>query len=456
MRNKLKNLKKSISENFKKKFNRERLNELARKTGFVQRVSSKLKGFEIIEAFSSDTVTDPYISYEGLCSQIEGLNPAANMTPQALEQRVNSPECVEYLKTVFEESINGKLLPADMPLPKLLDSFENIYLEDSTTVTLHEKLADEFRGSGGSASKAAVKVDCIYELRNQRIAKITLKEGTNPDQNMAAAINDIMKPGDLRIADLGYFSVPSLMDADANSAFYLSRLLKSCHVYLQEDDQEPANLSEYLNRNFPDTHVIDLKVYIGKQERFPVRLIAYRLPQEVVAQRRRKARKSAQKKGRTPTRDYIGWLEFSFFITNVPDDIWPPEIPGTIYRIRWQIELIFKNWKSLLNIHVLRGFKPERIKCLIYGKLIAAAIMTMGYRYATVAGRLLYQREISFFKMIGWVKREMRLKQLFHAPYEIFETLDRDLKRLSKQKRTRKTTLELIQYESGYLEYENS
>ena len=422
----------------------------------MKRSSGKLKGFEIIETFSSDTITDPYISYEGLCSQIEKLNPSASMTPQALEQRVNSPECVEYLKTVFEESINGKLLPEDMPLPKLFDSFENIYLEDSTTVTLHEKLADEFRGSGGSASKAAVKVDCIYELRNQRLAKITLKEGTNPDQNMAAAINDIMKPGDLRITDLGYFSVRSLMDADANSAFYLSRLLKSCHVYLQEDDQEPANLPEYLNRNFPDTHVIDLKVYIGKKERFPVRLLGYRLPQEVVSQRRRKARKSAQKKGRTPTRDYIGWLEFSFFITNVPDDIWPPEIPGTIYRIRWQIELIFKNWKSLLHIHVLRGCKPERIRCLIYGKLIAASILTMGYRYATVAGWCIYQREISFFKMTGWVKREMRLKKLFHAPDGIFEELDRELKRLSKQKRNRKTTLELIQYESGYLEYENS
>ena len=432
------------------------MNELARKTGFVKRASSKLKGFEIIETFSSDTITDPYISYDGLCSQIERLNPDASMTPQALEQRVNSPECVEYLKTVFEESITGKLLPKEMPLPDLLDYFENIYIEDSTTVTLHEKLADEFRGSGGSAGKAAIKVDCIYELRNQQIANITLKEGTNPDQNMAAAINDIMKPGDLRIADSGYFSVPSVMDADANSAFYLSRLLKSCHVYLQEDDQEPANLSEYLNKKIPNTHTVDLKVYIGKKERIPVRLIAYRLPQEVVSERRRNARKSAQKKGLTPTKDYMAWLGFSFFITNVPDDIWTVEIPGTIYRIRWQIELIFKNWKSLLHIHVLRGFKPERIRCLIYGKLIAAAIMTMGYRYATVAGYCIHQREISFFKMIGWIKRDMRLKKLFHAPDEILEELDRELKRLSKQKRKRKTTLELIQYESGYLDYENS
>ncbi len=149
-----------------------------------------------------------------------------------------------------------------------------------------------------------------------------------------------------------------------------------------------------------------LKCYIGKKGKISQYvLIAYRLPQEVVSERRRKARKSAQKKGRTPTKDYMAWLGFSFFITNVPDDIWTAEIPGTIYRIRWQIELIFKNWKSLLHIHVLRGFKPERIRCLIYGKLIAAAFMTMGYRYATVAGLCIHQREISFFKMIGWIKR---------------------------------------------------
>ena len=58
--------------------------------------------------------------------------------------------------------------------------------------------------------------------------------------------------------------------------------------------------------------------------------------------------------------------------------------------------------------------------------------------------------------MIGWIKRDMRLKKLFYAPDEILEELDRELKRLSKQKRKRKTTLELIQYESGYLDYENS
>ncbi|MCI5158079.1 MAG: hypothetical protein D3906_06480 [Candidatus Electrothrix sp. AUS1_2] len=143
-----------------------------------------------------------------------------------------------------------------------------MYIKDSAAVTLHEKLADEFRGSGGSAGKAAIKVDCIYELRNQRIANITLKEGTNPDQNMAAAINDSMKPGDLRIADSGCFSVPSVMDADANSAFYLSRLLKSCHVYLQEDDQEPADLSEYLNKKFPTLMLLILKCILAKRRDF--------------------------------------------------------------------------------------------------------------------------------------------------------------------------------------------
>lgn len=453
MHNWLENFKKITGETIGKFFDRERLNELARKTGFTKRASSKLEGFEIIEVLSGDTVTDPYISYEGMCSQIEELNPSAGMTPQALEQRINSTECVEYMKTVFEETLNQKLpLPA-VPAPDLLDHFGKVYIEDSTTVTLHEKLTDEFKGSGGSASTAAVKVDLIYEMKEQEITEIAIREGAEPDQSMAGAMNHLMKPGDLRISDLGYFSVASIMEANAAGSFILSRLLKSCNVYLNEDDSEPVNLPKYIKKNFPEASIIDMTVYIGKEERFEVRLVGYRLHPEIASARKREIKQKARKKGRnSPSKDYLAWQEFSFLITNVPEEIWPAKVIGTIYRIRWQIELIFKGWKSLLHIHVLRGFRPERIKCLIYGKLIAALLMTRSYSYAARVGWYLYEREVSFFKMIGWLKRNMRFKRLFYAPEEILEALERELKRLKKQKRKRKTTLELIEYEVGYQE----
>ena len=49
----------------------------------------------------------------------------------------------------------------------------------------------------------------------------------------------------------------------------------------------------------------------------------------------------------------------------------------TLYRIRWQIELVFKSWKSILKIHKIRSSRPERVLCEVCGKLVVAALASM-------------------------------------------------------------------------------
>jgi len=51
------------------------------------------------------------------------------------------------------------------------------------------------------------------------------------------------------------------------------------------------------------------------------------------------------------------------------------EAVGIAYRLRWQVELTFKHWKSLFQINILRGTRPERILCLIYGRLIVIRVV---------------------------------------------------------------------------------
>jgi Transposase DDE domain len=87
------------------------------------------------------------------------------------------------------------------------------------------------------------------------------------------------------------------------------------------------------------------------------RLIASRVPDQVVNERRRKARKNAKKKGYTPSKAHLELLAWNLFISNVPSTIWKTETIVKGYPIRWQIELIFKSWKSYLHLAAINTKK---------------------------------------------------------------------------------------------------
>ena len=64
----------------------------------------------------------------------------------------------------------------------------------------------------------------------------------------------------------------------------------------------------------------------------------------------------------------------NIYITNIGADQLTPEQITVIARIRWQIELMFKCFKSIGKVHTSRSEKPYRILCEVYAKLIVALI----------------------------------------------------------------------------------
>jgi hypothetical protein len=436
-------------------FDPEPLETLARQSQFIQRSSSKLSGKDFVELMTTELMQEPAVSLEGLCDRLVELNPQAEMTPQALHQRINS-YAVTYLQEVFQLALRQQLEPLCERLPLgALAPFGRVLLEDSTQCRLHEKLAETFKGSGGSASPSAVKIDLIYEVLHHSLLELHLSDGTAADQGRALAIIPHLRAGDLVLRDLGYLTLESLRQIEAQEAWYLSRLSKGVDVYLEADAQAPAlALVKHLERYYPDDHVIDLPVYLG-HERVPSRLLAYRLPEPVVQERRRKALEEARKKGRELSQEYLDWLSFGFYITNVSQQVWPSRVVGTVYRLRWQVELTFRNWKSLLKINVLKGTRPERIKCIIYGRLITIIMLAMISSYASWYAEDHLHRELSLPKLINWLKRKDRLVNAMHDG--TLETLLRNLRQalpklLCKQRRKRRTSRQLMAEYEPYME----
>jgi hypothetical protein len=66
-------------------------------------------------------------------------------------------------------------------------------------------------------------------------------------------------------------------------------------------------------------------------------------------------------------------LQYALFLTNLPQTYRIATL-FTLYRIRWQMELVFKTWKSILALHKIRSAQWERVFCEVYGKLMLAAL----------------------------------------------------------------------------------
>ena len=157
--------------------------------------------------------------------------------------------------------------------------------------------------------------------------------------------------------DLGYFCLDRFQNLTRAGAFWISRWQHGTSVF--DAQGQPLALLQYL-RQQTGSGPIDVSVLLGVSHRLPCRLIALRVPQEVADRRRQKAYVKAQKHGRVPSREYLEWQDWTIFVTNCEPELLTWEAVVVLYRARWQIELMFKLWKSHNRLATHRAVRPRR------------------------------------------------------------------------------------------------
>ena len=109
--------------------------------------------------------------------------------------------------------------------------------------------------------------------------------------------------------------------------------------------------------------------------RLACRLIAWRVPEELANERRRKVRQELlRKSGKEPTAERLAWCDWTILLTNVPEAMLTPEEAVVLYRARWQVELLFKRWKSQGLVAELSGSTDVRQMVRVWSRLIAALV----------------------------------------------------------------------------------
>ena len=67
-------------------------------------------------------------------------------------------------------------------------------------------------------------------------------------------------------------------------------------------------------------------------------------------------------------------MGMNVYITNMSLEEVLTNYVHSLYSLRWQIEILFKTWKSFFEIDECKNMKRERLECHSYGQLIGTLI----------------------------------------------------------------------------------
>lgn len=88
-----------------------------------------------------------------------------------------------------------------------------------------------FKGFGGGASDAALKIQFCLDLKSAKFF-FFFQDGVCPDNNYENSFVGEIGPNDLRIKDLGYFNPQAFIELSEKRAFFLSRWKSNNEIYL--------------------------------------------------------------------------------------------------------------------------------------------------------------------------------------------------------------------------------
>ncbi len=291
------------------------------------------------------------------------------LSKQAIDNRFSNAS-IDFAKALIEEALSTQV--RTMIAPTVLNLFRAVRIKDSTIFGIDASLSELFEGfgkGGGRSSKAAVSIQFEYDLKTGNILDIDLQPAVARDTKDAISKKDDIEKGDLIIRDLGYYSDKMIQHYIKKEAFFISKLYHNVAVRIkpEEDKIDFRNLYDQMTTSGLSRQ--DMVVYIGKAKR-EVRLIAELVPESLYQQRVRRRNQENKASGYNTSDEFKARAHFNLYICNIETTDCSSDSILKLYRMRWQIELMFKIWKSILHIDLMPKMKKERFLTTLYLKLL--------------------------------------------------------------------------------------
>jgi hypothetical protein len=249
------------------------------------------------------------------------------------------------------------LTPALPPLRVVPHASGNILLVDATRLQQPGGSGDDWR------------LHTAYNFTVGRLAQVTLT-----DQSGGEHLGYYrLQPGDIVVADNGYGYRRSVATVCKQQAHVVIRVRPATFPFEQADGQV-VDVVAQLRKRGPSVRAWRGWCTDADGERYQVRLLAAKLPPAEAAAARRRARQNARDHGRRvqpQTLLVAGWV---LLITTLPTRTWDAAAVLRLYRVRWQVELVFKRMKSILRLGQVRGHTQASIEAQVLALLVAWAL----------------------------------------------------------------------------------
>ena len=334
------------------------------------------------------------------------------ISKQAIDDRFNNHSVI-FVKEILRKALEKQLSKVFAPF--FLPEFNRIRIKDATRFNVSDRLSNNYPGSGGSkgASNATVCIQFEYDARSGKILSLDITSGRRNDHTDAKETVTRVDLGDLVIRDLGYYSLPTLTSFDKSGAFFISRFGSKTNAYEIQTQEEISFKKLYATMIKGQISRMEKTIYAGKTERMLLRMIIEIVPIEVYQKRIRKIEEVNKRFGYNTSDEYKARCHLNIFITNVEaEDLSIAEVLK-LYKLRWQIELMFKNWKSISKLDEIQPMKYARYTCLLNAKLILIVINLQ------IIWNLKTYYYVNTGKILSMFKCFMTLQRNFDALQEI-------------------------------------
>lgn len=308
---------------------------------------------------------------ETIADLLRAFNRLAGTSVQykPFHNQLSKPSFPRFMEGVFKHLLEQLVLRVLKPVPgSILGQFDDIVIQDGSSFAVKDVLHEQFPGRFKTVSPAAVEIHATTSVRNDQVLRVAIAPDTQGERDFLPEPEALAQK--LLLADRGYDGVKYCSRVVSAGGSFLIRFKASMNPTVLE-----VRVGERRRRKLAGTKFQEVVVALQKRD----------ADLDVVWTRRGKVFRA---------RVILFWnhktKKHVILVTNLARETFTVDTIATLYRLRWQIELMFKEWKSYANLHAFDTSKPQIAEGLIWAGLAAALVKrflahAVEYAYGTQA-----------------------------------------------------------------------